>query len=293
MTDDDHAVSVPVGTDVQALRARMAGHRWTAHNLQLAPGVWTLPDTPGFVETDSRLGAILRLCRAIYGERLGAVRALDLGCLEGGFSAGLALAGADVLGVEARQDHFEKCLLARDALALPTLAFVREDVKKVTAERCGRFDVVLALGILYHLDDPVGWLQQIASLTRGLLFVDTHYAPKDEAGLAGVRIGLRQRLSSVERMESHGLEVAGQWFGEWPTESERDARPWASWSNPRSLWLTKESLVRAVAHAGFDTVVEQYDYWLKRYEVFTTEYPRTMLVGLKSAELAAGARKRV
>jgi hypothetical protein len=35
-------------------------------------------------------------------------------------------------------------------------------------------------------------------------------------------------------------------------------------------------------HAGFNVVAEQYDHWLDNYEVFTTEYPRTMMIGLKS-----------
>jgi SAM-dependent methyltransferase len=282
MTADGHAKRAPAGEESEWLRARLGRHRWTAHNLELAPGVRTLPGSPDLLKADSRLKAILQMCRALYRGRLSTLRVLDLGCLEGGYSVGLALAGAQVLGVEAREEHMEKCILAQDALALPGLEFARADVKAITVERFGSFDAVLALGILYHLDDPVGWLRQVAALTRGILFVDTHYAPADEMSLAAVRPELGGRLGALERFDSHGLAVAGRWYREWDVEAERDTMPWASWSNPRSLWLTKESLARAMRHAGFDVVAEQYDHWLDRYEVFTTEYPRTMMIGLKS-----------
>ena len=282
MTPDGHTKRAPEGEESERLRTRLATHRWTAHNLELAPDVWTMPGSPDLVKTDPRLEAILQMCRALYGARLSPLRMLDLGCLEGGYSVGLARAGAQVLGIEAREEHLKKCMLARNALALPGLEFVCADVKAITVDRFGSFDAVLALGILYHLDDPVGWLRQIAALTRRILFVDTHYAPVDEASLAAVRPGLRGQLGLLERFDSHGLAVVGRWYREWGVEAERDTMPWASWSNPRSLWLTKESLARAMRHAGFDVVAEQYDHWLDRYEVFTTEYPRTMMIGLKS-----------
>lgn len=286
MTPEDRTTPSSRREGNEKLGARMAELHWTAHNLELAPGVWTLPEAPDFLATDQRLQAISNLCRALYGQSLKGLRALDLGCLEGGCSVFLARAGAEVLGVEARPENVEKCLLARDALSLRDLEFAHADVKEVTAERFGSFDVVLALGILYHLDDPVGWLRQIASLTRGVLFLDTHYAPDTDADAAAVRKGLRERLGPLEELETHGLTTSGRRYHEWSTESQRDVMPWASWSNGRSWWLTKESLARAVRHAGFDVVVEQYDHWMDRYEVFTTEYPRTMMVGMKLADLA-------
>jgi 2-polyprenyl-3-methyl-5-hydroxy-6-metoxy-1,4-benzoquinol methylase len=45
---------------------------------------------------------------------------------------------------------------------------------KLTRESCGRFDAVLALGLLYHLDDPYAFLSNIAGLCDGFAVIDTH-----------------------------------------------------------------------------------------------------------------------
>ena len=97
----------------------------------------------------------------------------DLGCLEGGFSLAFAQLGAEVVAIEARAENFEKCRLVQEHFGLPNLRFVQGDVKDFDRARYGDFDVVLALGILYHLDDPVAWLRQVAGATRAVLYVET------------------------------------------------------------------------------------------------------------------------
>jgi tRNA (mo5U34)-methyltransferase len=43
----------------------------------------------------------------------------------------------------------------------------------LSPERTGTFDVVLFLGVLYHLRHPLLALERVASVTRGLLLVET------------------------------------------------------------------------------------------------------------------------
>ncbi|HVC19283.1 MAG TPA: DUF1698 domain-containing protein [Vicinamibacterales bacterium] len=47
------------------------------------------------------------------------------------------------------------------------------DVMDLSPERIGMFDVVLFLGVLYHLRDPLGALERVASVTRDLLILET------------------------------------------------------------------------------------------------------------------------
>ncbi|MCL4838191.1 MAG: methyltransferase domain-containing protein [Thermoanaerobaculia bacterium] len=280
----------PAGGLSPELGARLAALRWTAHNLPLPGGRWTLPGQPEFLAASGGLAAIRRLAFAIYGPRLDGLRVLDLGCLEGGYAFALARDGAEVVGIDARAENIAKCELVRDAWGLAHLSFRQGDVKEVARGTHGEFDLVLALGILYHLDEPARWLAGIGALTRGVLCVDTHFAPDDDADLALLRPDLR-KLGPIERtlapIEADGLALEGRWFDEWTTAAERDAMPWASWSNPRSFWLTRASLGRAVRAAGFETVAELLDFSLDRYELLQTAYPRLLLAGFKSAALAS------
>ena len=48
------------------------------------------------------------------------------------------------------------------------------DLEDISAETLGRFDVVLFLGVLYHLKHPWPVLERVASVCDGLLIVETH-----------------------------------------------------------------------------------------------------------------------
>jgi SAM-dependent methyltransferase len=264
------------------LRSRLAKNPWTGYNIRLSPNVSTKPDLPEFLDTDRRLKAIVRLLSVLYGPSLAGKRVVDLGCLEGGFSLAMAQLGATVLGVDARESNLDKATLLRDHFAMSNLDFVQADVKEFTRERFGTFDVILALGILYHLESPVRWLRQIAEATRSALIVDTHLAPHDANGLAAIAPNLLP-LGGLETRIDGGIEVTGRWFAE-PRASRRAAEPWAAFSNDRSFWLTKESLVRAINAVGFSVVLEQYDWMLDQYIGYTSQQCREMFIGLVGTE---------
>lgn len=48
------------------------------------------------------------------------------------------------------------------------------DVMDLTPEHIGQFDLVLFLGVLYHLQNPLLGLQRVASVTKSHLIVETH-----------------------------------------------------------------------------------------------------------------------
>jgi tRNA (mo5U34)-methyltransferase len=50
---------------------------------------------------------------------------------------------------------------------------LRCDLHDLTPELVGTFDVVFFLGVLYHLEDPLNSLRQVARLTKELLVVET------------------------------------------------------------------------------------------------------------------------
>lgn len=63
--------------------------------------------------------------------------------------------------------------IANEALRMEVEA-IDIDVPDMTPENVGKHDVVLFLGVLYHLPDPLGGLKRAAALARECIVVETH-----------------------------------------------------------------------------------------------------------------------
>ena len=63
--------------------------------------------------------------------------------------------------------------LARSALGLD-IETMTVDVPELSPERIGTFDIVLFLGVFYHLFDPIDGLRRAATLAKEVLVVETH-----------------------------------------------------------------------------------------------------------------------
>jgi len=129
----------------------------------------------------------LSMMRAALGTEFGASLAgrtvIDIACHQGYFSTQLAAMGAsDVLAVDARAEHVADASLIRDALQLKNLRIEQADVHALTPDATGTFDIVLMLGLIYHLENPVGALRTAAALTQRICLVETQIVP----GLTGM-----------------------------------------------------------------------------------------------------------
>lgn len=106
-------------------------------------------------------------------ERLDGKSVLDIGAWDGAYSFEAERRGAArVLSTEhdvSDQRGFE---LAREALG-SSVERQTLNLHDMTPERIGTFDLVLCLGVLYHLRDPYGGLERIASVTKGMLILET------------------------------------------------------------------------------------------------------------------------
>ena len=104
-------------------------------------------------------------------------RVLDVFCANGAFALEAALAGArEVLGVDFSSErvacaNFLASTLPNAVAGVPK--FITGDVYEVNRYVSEPFDVVLALGGLYHVADPPYVLTQIRRLTREVLIVQT------------------------------------------------------------------------------------------------------------------------
>lgn len=154
--------------DREVLRAAVEAHRWY-HTIDLGGGVVTrgVDDTP------------VRLARLALPRSLAGRTVLDVGAWDGFFSFEAERRGAArVVATDYYSWHGpgwgkkQGFQLARRVLG-SRVEDVDVDVMDLSPERVGTFDVVLFLGVLYHLPHPLLALERVASVTRELLVLET------------------------------------------------------------------------------------------------------------------------
>ena len=127
-----------------------------------------------------------RMLQACLDQRLGpqadsdraGLSALDLACHQGWFAVKLAQAGfGRVQGIDARASHVEDSRLISGIYGLDGLSFSRGDIHDLDPRELGQHDVVLMLGLLYHLENPVGALRTCRALCRRLCLIETQIVP--------------------------------------------------------------------------------------------------------------------
>ena len=150
------------------LRSRVEAIRWY-HTIDLGGGIVTrgVDDSP------------FRLARVQLPESLAGKSVLDIGAWDGFFSFECERRGAARV---VAADHFSwhgtgwgtkaGFTLARQALG-SRVEDMDIDVMDLAPERVGTFDLVLFLGVLYHLRHPFLALERVASVTRGQLMLET------------------------------------------------------------------------------------------------------------------------
>jgi tRNA (mo5U34)-methyltransferase len=148
----------------QQIAEKVATYNAWYHRMEVAPGVLT----PGLNDSYSVL-KYLQLPEDCTG-----MRVLDIGARDGFFSFVLEQRGAaEVLAFDyAPIEHTGFPILAD--IFDSRVRFEQANVYDLTAERYGQFDIVLCLGLLYHLRNPLLALDAIRRVCRNELYVESH-----------------------------------------------------------------------------------------------------------------------
>jgi hypothetical protein len=207
---------------------------WVAYNIDLGHGVHTV--LPGQVGTaELMIHALVQVVADLAAKPLDQLRILDLGCHEGGYSIEFARHGATVVGIEGRRPNIEKARFAAEVLGLDRSTFIEDDVRNLTVSTYGRFDVVLCLGILYHLEghDAVRLVERCYECCEGLTVIRTAIGlvPNTEARVGSHRYRGRRYKEDV---------------------SQRGA----ALDNVASVLPSRVSLLNLLADIGFTSVLE-------------------------------------
>lgn len=160
------------------------------HDIELPHGLRTGMFNPPPAEGDEEPARVRKLVEhafppllRIFGGSFEGLSVLDAACNAGGFSVEAARRGASrVLGFDVVDRYVEQAGFVKGALGaeLDNAEFRKMDLYDLDPEEVGTFDVTFCFGLLYHLEDPVGGMRKLASVTRKVMLVDTNTVPGDD-----------------------------------------------------------------------------------------------------------------
>lgn len=228
--------------------------------VDLFAGEWAsrLPPESGLVSSPGQVDLFHDARIAWACEVLGPVEGmnvLELGPLEGGHSYMLEQRGiAANTAIEANSGCYLKCLCVKELLGLTRTRFKLGSFIPFL-ETCGRYDLIVASGVLYHMTDPLHVLELLAARTDRL-FLWTHYYDDQLITLGSSRAmfappqalpgeGLQgtEYRGAVRRYHDGALAGAG----------------WCGGLNPHAIWLERESILNWLKARGFTLSVAAED----------------------------------
>jgi SAM-dependent methyltransferase len=202
-------------------------------------------DVPqGGLANGVKVRRIVQMTQDLSAKPFSELRILDLGCGEGVYSIEIGLRGAQVVAVDARTQRMDEGRACAERHGLDNVRFFQQDVRRLTRESHGLFDVVYFLGLLYHLDEPDLFpvLENIYGLCQNLLLVDTLIS-----------------LDAPDVCEWRGEYYRGKRCREHDDSDPADVRLnrlLRSVDSTFAFRLSRESLVRALHRVGFTSVYE-------------------------------------
>lgn len=175
-------------TSAEELKARISDLGTWMYRFNLGYGVETaLHDE--YLESihRTRWQMILPELQRKFQGRWASTRVLDTACNEGWFSFEVAKLGAkEVVGFDAREVNIRKAELVQAQAGASNVTFHVDNIFNVSPERYGTYDLVMCLGLMYHLEDPMGALRRLRSVATDFCVIET------EVARAGVSIAIER-----------------------------------------------------------------------------------------------------
>jgi 2-polyprenyl-3-methyl-5-hydroxy-6-metoxy-1,4-benzoquinol methylase len=138
----------------------------------------------------------------LFGGSLEGKRLLDLGCNAGFWSSCAAQAGSDfVLGIDGRKMHVDQANFVFEVkdVECDRYDFKLGDLFETDLRQSGTFDVVLCLGLMYHVSKRVELMEKICEVNSDVLVIDTTLSVADGSFLELRREDTKGFRTAVDR----------------------------------------------------------------------------------------------
>ena len=195
---------------------------------------------------DPRIRAALEAYGPIKGKTI-----LEVGPLEGMHT--YMLNGhnpARIDAIEANKQCFLRCLVTKEILKLNNANFYLGDIKSWLEETDTVYDLAIASGVLYHMDDPAWFLTKIAARSNAI-FIWTHFY--DEVAMPVSDIRHVAFTGNVEIRDYDGLKLH---YHERSYHSANANASFCGGMKDRHYWMRKDEILLLLKHFGYADVVE-------------------------------------
>lgn len=177
---------------------------------------------------DTRLRMVERAVSAHFGVRERGLECLDIGCHEGFYSLAMARRGMNVTGLDAREENLSRARFVAKAMGLDNVGYRQGRVETLAADPGRAFDLTLFLGVLYHVEDPMLCLRQVAAVTGEMCVIETQVVDEVEGAAEwGSREWLRPYQGILALIDETGEFDAGG--------RETGVTPMATCPSPKAL----------------------------------------------------------
>lgn len=181
-------------------------------------------------------------------------RVLELGPLEGLHTYLLEQQGAaSITAIEANPRAYLRCLVIKEIVGLTRARFLHGDFVAFLREHPDeRFDIAVASGVLYHMENPIELLGLLAGASN-VLYLWTHYF---DAGPVRRRPNVEARFKQPESRTTMGFQHV---VYPYQYTYERLLGTFYGGAQQYANWLTRDDLLRALRHFGFHDITVGYE----------------------------------
>lgn len=224
---------------------------------QLAAGQWKFDFekmTKAQISKQLDIFKIPGLCAEIFGfgENEGV---LEIGPGEGYLSYGLEKAGyRNILSLENNVSGFQRCLILKNNLDLATKYMLGDAVKYVNSTQ-QKFFLIFASGILYHLLDPLHFLDSCSRLSR-YMYIWTGYYDKEILSRDDFE---RISFARGKTIRTIYEENEYTYYTRPYTEDIVSDPKYAGGNREYSCWMSLEDIHRALESFGYEIIKEVLD----------------------------------